>query len=188
MINILAISGSLRNASSNTALLCAACALVSEGVEIELYCGLGNLPLFNPDLEGSEPSSVLDFRTRLKEADGVMIASPEYAHGVTGALKNALDWVVGSGEFVNKPVALLNASARAKFAQESLAETIKTMMAQIVPEASLIIPLPTNKIDQCGILASTELSSVLKEAINAFVEAIRARLTILTESDSVILK
>ncbi len=69
-----------------------------------LYDGLGDLPYFNPDIEASNPPSVMDFRTQLQKAEGVLISSPEYAHGVPGVLKNALDWVFGSGEFVRKGV------------------------------------------------------------------------------------
>src|SRR5690348_328025 len=100
MLQILAISGSLRKASSNTALLRAAAALAPVDVKISLCKSLGDLPHFNPDLEGVEPASVLEFRSQLLEADGVLIASPEYMHGITGVMKNALDWIAGSGEFV----------------------------------------------------------------------------------------
>src|SRR5678815_4802212 len=122
-MRILAISGSLRRVSSNTTLLRVVGVLAPAGVEVTLYEGLADLPAFNPDLEGAEPSSVLAFRAQLKEADGVFISSPEYAHGVPGSLKNALDWIVGSGEFVEKPVALINTSPRAFHAQASLTET-----------------------------------------------------------------
>ncbi len=134
VIRILGISGSLRTASSNTVLLRAATSLAPEGVDINVYGDLGDLPHFNPDLEGSEPPSVIDFRARLHMSDGILISSPEYAHGVPGVLKNALDWVVGSGELVGKPVALLNASPRATHAQASLRETLTTMDARIVPK------------------------------------------------------
>src|SRR6187455_908910 len=120
MIKIFAISGSLRSQSSNTNVLRAVTLLASEGVSISLYEGLGNLPHFNPDLEGKEGLAVLDFRRRLQESDAVLISSPEYAHGVPGVLKNALDWLVGGEEFVYKPVALFNASPRSNHAQASL--------------------------------------------------------------------
>src|SRR5678815_5767847 len=97
-MRILAISGSLRRVSSNTTLLRVVGVLAPAGVEVTLYEGLADLPAFNPDLEGAEPSSLLAFRAQLKEADGAFISSPEYAHGVPGSLKNALDWIVGSGE------------------------------------------------------------------------------------------
>src|ERR1700710_47156 len=141
MIRILAISGRLRAGSSNTALLRAAAELAPAGVEIEIYDGLGDLPHFNPDLEANEPPAVTDLRDRVRRADGLLISSPEYAHGVPGAMKNALDWLVGGEEFIHKPVALLNASPRSHHAQESLAETITTMSGRLVAAASVAIPL-----------------------------------------------
>lgn len=105
-MEIMAISGSLRKVSSNTTLLRAVQRLAPEGVLITIYTGLGDLPHFNPDLEGQEPQSVFDLRAQMQKAAGVLICSPEYAHGVPGVLKNALDWLVGSGETVNKPFAL----------------------------------------------------------------------------------
>lgn len=171
MINIFAISGSLRKLSTNTALLHAATVLAPSNVKIVLYEDLGNLPFFNPDLEGFEPRSVVDFRAKIKAASGVLIASPEYAHGITGVLKNALDWVVGSGEFVNKPVALLNGSGRATIAYESLREIMKTIDAKIIDQASLTIPLP-KIIDNTGILASPEICNMLRMAIAEFIFAI----------------
>lgn len=167
MIHILAISGSLRKASSNTALLKAASTLAPKGVEISLYKELESLPLFNPDFTGFEPPSVMDFRDKLLKADGILIASPEYVHGITGVLKNALDWVVASEEFIGKPVGLLNASSRATIAYDSLKEIITTMTARIIPEASVVVPLPNNKIDEAGIIAHPELSRILLEAVLA---------------------
>ena len=109
---ILAISGSLRAASSNTAILKAAQQLAPNNLEILLYHGLGDLPHFNPDLELAPPASVLEFQKMLRDSSAVIISSPEYAHGIPGTLKNALDWVVGSGEMVGKPTVLFNVAAR----------------------------------------------------------------------------
>ena len=123
-VTLLAVSGSLRAASANTALLRAAARLAPEGVELVLYGGLATLPHFNPDLDdldaGTAPPPVMDLRSRLDASDGVLISSPEYAHGVPGALKNAIDWVVSSGQIYEKPVALLNASMGATHAHASL--------------------------------------------------------------------
>lgn len=104
-MRILAISGSLRAASSNTILLNAAAALAPENVEVVVYRGLGDLPHFNPHLDkGPVPPAVTDFRTQLGKSSGVIISSPEYAHGVPGVLKNGLDWLVASGElYVTNP-------------------------------------------------------------------------------------
>jgi NAD(P)H-dependent FMN reductase len=172
MIRILAISGSLRALSSNTALLRAAAALAPAEVAIEIYGGLGDLPHFNPDLETNEPPAVTDLRERVRRADGLLISSPEYAHGVPGVLKNALDWLVGGEEFIYKPVALLNASPRATHAQASLAETITTMSGRLVAEASIAVPLLGARLDAAGIAAHPEIAGALRGAIGAFARAI----------------
>lgn len=173
-MRILAISGSLRAVSSNTALLRAAAALAPAGLEISLYGGLGDLPHFNPDVEENPPlpPAVEDLRARVAAADGLLISCPEYAHGVPGSLKNALDWLVGSPEFVYKPVALLNASPRATHAQASLAETVTVMSGRLVAEASIPVPLPGRKLDAEGIAASPELAGLIRGALAAFVSAI----------------
>ena len=172
-VQLLALSGSLRSRSSNTELLRAAAALAADDVDVELYDGIGELPHFDPDLEESLPPGVVDLRARVAAASGLLISSPEYAHGVPGSFKNALDWLVGGPEFVYKPVALFNASPRASFAQESLAETIRTMSGRIVSEASLSLPLLGQGLDAEGILARPELASAIQKAIDAFVGAIR---------------
>ena len=173
IIQILAISGSLRSVSSNKALLRAAIALAPKNCAIAMYDRIGALPHFNPDIEASNLLSVIDFRTQLQRADGVLISSPEYAHGVPGVLKNALDWVVGSGEFVRKPVALLNASPRATYAQESLIETISTMDGRIIAEASITLPLLGRGLDEAGIVADVDISRLLQFSLAAFVAAIK---------------
>src|SRR5579859_4480587 len=112
-MQFLAISGGLRAASTNTSLLRAAAVLAPEDVTIKLYDGLGDLPHFNPDLDTElPPLAVARFRLRLRNAAGVIISTPEYAHGVQGVLKNALDWLVASGELYEKPVAIFSASPR----------------------------------------------------------------------------
>jgi len=172
-MRILAISGSLRAGSSNTAMLQAAVALAPPGVEIVLYDGLSRLPHFNPDVDGANASApVVDWRTLLKAADGVLISSPEYAHGVPGSLKNALDWVVGSAEFVNKPVALINTSPRAFHAQASLTETLTTMSAQVVPEACIEVPLLGRKLDASGILAEPGIAGAVRSGLLTFARTI----------------
>lgn len=149
-MKIVGINGSLRRFSSNGALLRAAQRVAPDGVAVVMYEALGNLPLFNPDLdlEGTvAPAAVAELRELLIAADAVLISSPEYAHGVPGALKNMLDWLVSTGEFVEKPVALLNASpAGGMYAQASLLETLRTMNWRVVEEASLTEPFVGRKI------------------------------------------
>jgi chromate reductase len=105
---ILAISGSLRGGSLNSAALRAAArAAARRGVEVAIDNSLGALPLFDPDLEEEPPEAVLRFRKACDRADAVLLAVPEYAFGIPGAFKNALDWTVGSGSLYRKPVAVL---------------------------------------------------------------------------------
>jgi len=168
IVRILAISGSLRTASLNSALLRAVAGLAPIDVRVELFTELGNLPLFNPDIEITDLPPVVHFHAHLLEADGVIIASPEYAHGVTGVMKNALDWMVGSEAFVNKPVALLNASPRATIAQASLKETLTVMSAQVVEAASITLPIIGSNLDELGIAAHPSISTSIREALRAF--------------------
>jgi chromate reductase, NAD(P)H dehydrogenase (quinone) len=149
-VKVLAIPGSLRAASSNTALLEAAATLAPAGMEIAVFRGLGDLPLFNPDLDGeghTPPPQVAALRAQVAAAGGVIISSPEYAHGVPGAMKNALDWLVSYPEFAGKPVVLWNASAAGgQWAQASLLETLRTMSARVLVEASLLDPFLMRKL------------------------------------------
>src|SRR6185436_17978413 len=163
-MKILAISGSLRRVSSNTALMRAAAILAPDGVEVMLYDGLGDLPHFNPDLEENEPPAVTAFREQVGEADGLVISSPEYAHGVPGVLKNALDWLVGGAEIVGKPIALINAAPRATHAHASLTETLTVMSATVIPAASITIGVTGRNLDASGIVADAELSAALRSA------------------------
>jgi NAD(P)H-dependent FMN reductase len=109
-MNFLALSGSLRAASLNSALLPATARLTPKVISIQAFQGIDDFPLFNPDIEFSDPAPVANLRAQVIAADALIIASPEYSHGVTGLLKNVLDWQVGSEAFVKKPVALFNAS------------------------------------------------------------------------------
>ena len=174
-IHILAISGSLRAVSSNTAALQALAALAPDGVTLALYDQLADLPYFNPDLDregDTPPASVAYLRAQIGRADGIVICSPEYAHGVPGVLKNVLDWLVSSLEFPGKPVALINVSPRSTFAQASLAETLSTMSAVLISDPALTIALPRDRRDVAGMLADPAISQDLRAAISAVVRAI----------------
>jgi chromate reductase, NAD(P)H dehydrogenase (quinone) len=174
-LRILAISGSLRARSSNTAVLRAAAAVAPADVVVTLYDGLASLPHFNPDDDvGEPPATVLDLRARIGAADGLLFCSPEYAHGVPGSLKNALDWLVSSIEFPHKPVALINASPMATHAQASLIETLTLMTARIVAEATVTIPVTRADVDADGEITKPEVRSAIRAALDAFVGAIRA--------------
>jgi len=138
-MNVLALCGSLRAASMNRMLL-EASARAAAPFRIDIG-DIGALPLFNPDLEADLPAPVRALHARLERADALLIASPEYAHGVTGVLKNALDWLVSFPPFVDKPVALFNASPRSVHADAALREILTTMSANLVTGACLALPL-----------------------------------------------
>jgi chromate reductase, NAD(P)H dehydrogenase (quinone) len=177
-LRILAISGSLRAVSSNTAVLRAARALAPENVDIHLYGGLGDLPPFNPDLDGEGaalPPPVADFRAQVAAADGILLCSPEYAHGVPGALKNALDWLVSGSEIIGKPVASVNAAPWSTLAQASLLETLRVMSTNVVAEASIALPVKGGRLDEATIVADPEISAALRIALAALVRAIESR-------------
>jgi chromate reductase, NAD(P)H dehydrogenase (quinone) len=173
-MNILAISGSLRATSLNTAVLQASGRLAPAGVTIEMFEGIGNLPFFNSDLDGDRlPREVAEFRAAIGAADGLLISSPEYARGVAGVMKNALDWLVASFEFPNKPVALINTSPRATHALAALSITLETMSARLVQDASITLPLLGTTNDAASIAANAELAAPLRNALERYAQAIR---------------
>ena len=171
-MRFLALSGSLRSGSVNTALLHAAALIAPAGIRVMFYDGIGHLPHFDPDYDDNLPASVVNLRASMCEADALLIASPEYAHGVPGAFKNALDWMVSCAELGAKPVGLLNASGRAVHAQAALAEIITTMNLAIIPAASLTIAVPGKQFDASMIASHPVMSVQLKQALSALAGAV----------------
>jgi chromate reductase, NAD(P)H dehydrogenase (quinone) len=169
------LSGSLRPASLNSAVIRSAAELCTQLVSMTIYEGIGTLPFFHEDVEAAGPPPVvMDFRARLATADAVLIASPEYAHGMSGVLKNALEWVVGGGELVDKPVAVVTASPMmtgGNRAQAWTQETLRVMGARVLPE-SLPIPLAGAKIRD-GRVIDGETLAALKEVLEAMARAVK---------------
>lgn len=160
----LCLSGSLRQVSSNTALLQVARALAPTTLALTLYEGLAGLPLFNPDDEIEPlPSAVTTLRQAVNASDVLLIASPEYAHGVPGAFKNLLDWLVGSPDFPGKPVVLINASGRATMAHAALREILTTMSADVWMD--VCIPLPGGVCDRARLSADATVTGPLREIL-----------------------
>lgn len=174
MIHLLALSGSLRKSSYNTAVLQAMAALAPDGIGIQIG-SIADLPLFNPDLEDQPIPALELLRSQLQQADGLIIASPEYAHGVSGPLKNALDWLVSGTEFPYKPVMLVNTSPRASHALASLREIIATMSGQIVEPACITVPLLGSGLDAHGIVENQAMVGILVGAVKTFGVVCRER-------------
>jgi NAD(P)H-dependent FMN reductase len=135
-MKVLAICGSLRAGSSNAALLQAAIGIAPAGMEMRIFEGLGDLPHFNPDLEQrGAPEPVTRWRRALGESDAVLIACPEYALSLPGSVKNAIDWVVGSGELEGKVVGITAATPgpeRGRRGLQALRDTLSAVSATIV--------------------------------------------------------
>jgi NAD(P)H-dependent FMN reductase len=170
---IVALSGSLRRESSNTVLLRAALALVPTGTETLLYEGVAGLPHFNPDLDeegATPPPPVAELRALLRSADGFIMSVPEYAHGLPGSFKNALDWVVSSGELAHKPVLVLNASAGGQYAQANLVATLSVIEAGVLP-ASLLTPFLHTRLKAGSALGADE-TAALARGVDALVAAL----------------
>lgn len=172
-IKILAISGSLRVNSSNTNILRYLASRAPENIEVDFYEGLAGLPHFipTPDDENS-PEPVREFRHLLAGVHGVIICTPEYAFGVPGSLKNGLDWTVSSGEFTNKPVALITASLSGEKAHESLLQTLTALSSVVVSEATLVIPFIRSKLNEKGEIADAQTLNSLQLLLGAFLKCV----------------
>jgi len=166
---IAAISGSLREQSSNAALLRAAARLAPDGTELIIEEHLAKLPHFNPDLDvegGQAPGPVAAFRDFLSRAKAVLICTPEYAHGVPGSLKNALDWIVSSGELRGKPIGLIIASpGGGELARVSLTSTLEVMEARVLPEASTTVRNARKLVDDEGNVTEPRFAEELRRSL-----------------------
>jgi NAD(P)H-dependent FMN reductase len=173
-MRVITLSGSFRKQSSNALLLSAVGLLAPPGVDVVMYDGLHALPHFDPDIEETAlPPSASDLRQEVARADGMVIASPEYAHGVAGSFKNALDWLVGSTQFAGMPVAILNASPTARHAHEQLIEILTTMSANVVRDACLRVPVTRADGDARRIVADPARAALIRQAISALTDTIR---------------
>lgn len=173
MKNILAISGSSRQSSTNNNYIKAFAALSKNDFSITLFEGIGNLPQFNPD-DNIEPvaASVAAFRKLIAAADGILICTPEYAHGVPGSLKNAIDWTVSSNDFYQKPTALITASTDGTYGHKALLETLKVIEAKNIEQHQLVISFAKTKINSNNeITDATTLAAVIS-LINALYQTI----------------
>ena len=136
-MRIVGICGSLQASSANLTLLHSAADVLPDGVQYEIFDGIRDLPLFNPDIEakGQAPEPVLRWRAELAAADALLIASPEYGHSLPGSLKNAIDWVIGSAELDNKVVgvtASVNHESRGGRGLDALLRTLAAVSARVV--------------------------------------------------------
>ena len=168
-MNFLGLSGSLRAASTNSTLIDAMRGCAPDGCTLSIYDGLGRLPIFNPDDEQRPGAEVLRLTAMVVHADGLVIACPEYAHGVPGGLKNALDWLVSGEAAIGKPVMLVHASRRSRISRAALREILKTMSFDILGgEEVEIALLGKEPADIAAVLSEVETRRLLQAALERF--------------------
>jgi chromate reductase, NAD(P)H dehydrogenase (quinone) len=162
MTRILLLSGSTRHGSTNTAALRTLAAKAPDGVTADLYAGLAALPAFVPG-DAPAPGPVTELRDQVTAADAVLICTPEYAGTLPGSLKNLLDWLVGSGELNDKPVAWLSvaASGRGDGALATLEMVLGYVDARLIRAACARVPVDRGSLTADGLIDDPRLGAVL---------------------------
>lgn len=169
-INILAISGSLRPGSSASAVLRIVGGLIPDEANFNIYNEIGKIPAF--DDSNQVPLEVADFINRITVADAVFFCIPEYAFGVPGALKNALDWTVASTAFSDKPVALITAASGGEKAHAALALSLTALGTKIKEETKLLIPFIRTKFNERGEIKDPDTLISIKLVIHSLLRTV----------------
>jgi NAD(P)H-dependent FMN reductase len=170
-ITILAVSGSLRATSANTQILKDIQRWAPAEVDFIIYEDLATLPPFDDSIEEGE--GITKWRRELAAADGVFICSPEYAFGVPGALKNAIDWTVRSGELVNKPLALITAASSGDKAHAAWLHIFSALSASIPEGGALLIPFIRTKLNEKGEIADAATKAAVHLVLQALINSIK---------------
>jgi chromate reductase len=169
--SIFSIPGSLRAGSSNHTILQFLGGIAPNDIDFTIYEHLSLIPPFDPGLDNdAPPAPVTELRNAIAAANAVIICTPEYAFGVPGQLKNALDWLVGSSTLVDKPVALITASSSGEYAHPALLRTLGALSANVVEEACLLVPFIRARIVN-GTL-DEELKEELRKAFAILINVI----------------
>lgn len=179
-IKVLAICGSTRQSSSNHNIIKAFTALSNDIFDVQLYDGLTRLPHFNPDEDlsaDSAPAPVQDFRRQLEGADAVLISTPEYAIGVPGTLKNAIDWTVSSMHFSKKPVALITAGTSGHKAHQSLLGTLLIIESRISEATQLVVSSVRTKVNDQGMITDEVTLTAVRNLIQSLAGLVNGSVT-----------
>ena len=178
-LRLLLLSGSLRRGSSNGTVLRRAARVADDLFAADFYDGLGDLPAFNPDLEelgeadAGFPAAARELRERVAAADALLVSTPEYAHGLPGSLKNALDWLVGSSAFPGLPLGLINVSPRSVHAPAQFLEVVRTMSALVVDGACVTVDRQLTPLGESPEDIHPGAARVLRGAMEALALATR---------------
>lgn len=145
--SIFAIPGSLRAGSSNHRILEYLGEITPTDINFSIYNHLASIPPFDPGLDNdNSPVAITELRNVIAAADVIIICTPEYAFGVPGQLKNALEWLVSSSSLVDKPVVLITASSSGEYAHPALLRTLGALSANVVEEACLLVSFIRSRI------------------------------------------
>lgn len=173
-VNILGFAGSLRKDSYNKALLLAAKELLPKDARLEIF-DLGVIPLFNQDLEARMPEKVSEFKAKIRAADAILIATPEYNYSMSGVLKNAIDWAsrpYGDNSFEDKPVAVMSASVGmlgGSRAQYHLRQVFVFLNMHPVNRPEVMVPMAADRIDAKGVVTDKMTRGFIKELLESLV-------------------
>ncbi len=172
MTKLLALTGSLRAESTNTALLRALTDAAPPHMSVSVYAGLAELPIFSPDREGpATPEPVLRFADAVRLADGIVVSCPEYVHALPGGFKNAIDWLVSRDEVIDKPIALLHASHRGDDVLRDLRRVLGTVSTRFNEQIFARFDLMKRNPDE---IAAQMREPEKREALQAFLSAFEA--------------
>jgi chromate reductase, NAD(P)H dehydrogenase (quinone) len=168
---LLIVCGSLQQRSANRAALDAACVVAeAAGARVEAFEQLADVPAFDPGRADEPIEAVAAWRGQVAAADAVLVAAPEYAGGLAGAVKNAFDWLVGTGEMYRKPVAVLSAGTTGgPYARRTLAQTLTWQGAYVVAEVG--IAAPRVKSDERGRLTDEATLAAIAETTHTLLAA-----------------
>jgi chromate reductase len=173
-VNILGLAGSLRKGSYNKALLRAALELVPKGARLEVF-DLDGIPPFNQDLENQPSEKVKEFKAKIRAADAILIATPEYNYSIPGVLKNAIDCAsrpYGDNAFEHKPVAIMGTSISmtgSARAQYHLRQCFVFLSCFALNQPEVIVPFANEKIDKEGKLTDQKTREKIRELLESLV-------------------
>jgi len=174
-VNILGFAGSLRKSSYNKSLLREAAKLVPTSVKLEIF-ELEGIPPFNQELEQAMPDKVKEFKAKIRAADAILIATPEYNYSIPGVLKNAIDWASrphGDNAFDDKPVAIMSASGSmlgGARAQYHLRQTFVWLNMHALARPEVIVNFADKKIDKNGKVTDEETRKRIRELLEALIK------------------
>lgn len=143
--------------------------LYSDKADFTLYTDIDQVPHFNPDLDKDPvPPAVAGLRKKIELADGVLICTPEYVFSLPGSFKNAIEWMVSTTVFTDKPAALITASSSGHKAHESLELVMRTVGVKLPAHGSLLISAPKTKVSENGVITDENTLAALKQLMESF--------------------